>query len=235
MASSGHFDPSQIYDGYKEEEALDPSCTECLKRGGNVSNIIIPALQSAIIALLGRSLVNIQGLHFPISEVPISRINNQGVVKRIRRIANSPTDPDAEGSDELDGEEDEVVLNSVGHKSSISPSQTFSKIFQIQVIISTPRNFQQVLSTIPSSILPPSPNPSTSRPAMVSPVRPSPIAQPRHFPMVTPNNYNWWRVPVGEEKNNRLCNFLPPKYCSKGNIGLSELPERIQIWKILCQ
>ncbi|MBW0551342.1 hypothetical protein O181_091057 [Austropuccinia psidii MF-1] len=35
------------------------------------------------------------------SEVPISRINTEGVVKRIRVIAYSPTDPDAEGSDEL--------------------------------------------------------------------------------------------------------------------------------------
>ncbi|MBW0576617.1 hypothetical protein O181_116332 [Austropuccinia psidii MF-1] len=33
------------------------------------------------------------------SAVPISRINTEGVVKRIRRIADSPTDPDAEGSD----------------------------------------------------------------------------------------------------------------------------------------
>ncbi|MBW0578007.1 hypothetical protein O181_117722 [Austropuccinia psidii MF-1] len=38
------------------------------------------------------------------SQVPISRINNQGVVKRIRNIADSPTNPDPEGSDELDGE-----------------------------------------------------------------------------------------------------------------------------------
>ncbi|MBW0552218.1 hypothetical protein O181_091933 [Austropuccinia psidii MF-1] len=34
------------------------------------------------------------------SEVPISRINTEGVVKRIRQIADSPPDPDAEGSDE---------------------------------------------------------------------------------------------------------------------------------------
>ncbi|MBW0490783.1 hypothetical protein O181_030498 [Austropuccinia psidii MF-1] len=50
------------------------------------------------------------------SEVPISRINTEGVVKRIRQIANSPPDPDAEGSDELDGEEVEVVLNPVCHQ-----------------------------------------------------------------------------------------------------------------------
>ncbi|MBW0589628.1 hypothetical protein O181_129343 [Austropuccinia psidii MF-1] len=33
MASSGHFDPSQTYDGYREVELLDPSCTECLAKG----------------------------------------------------------------------------------------------------------------------------------------------------------------------------------------------------------
>ncbi|MBW0576099.1 hypothetical protein O181_115814 [Austropuccinia psidii MF-1] len=37
------------------------------------------------------------------SEVPISRINTEGVLKRIRRIADSPAVPDAEGSDDLDG------------------------------------------------------------------------------------------------------------------------------------
>ncbi|MBW0519214.1 hypothetical protein O181_058929 [Austropuccinia psidii MF-1] len=39
------------------------------------------------------------------SEVPLSRINSESVVKQIRQIANSLPDPDAEGSDELDGEE----------------------------------------------------------------------------------------------------------------------------------
>ncbi|MBW0570310.1 hypothetical protein O181_110025 [Austropuccinia psidii MF-1] len=33
MASSGHFDPTQIYDGYKAVEVLYPSCTECLAKG----------------------------------------------------------------------------------------------------------------------------------------------------------------------------------------------------------
>ncbi|MBW0559864.1 hypothetical protein O181_099579 [Austropuccinia psidii MF-1] len=43
------------------------------------------------------------------SEVPISRINTKGIVKRIRQIAKSPPDPDSEGSDELYGEEVEVI------------------------------------------------------------------------------------------------------------------------------
>ncbi|MBW0479291.1 hypothetical protein O181_019006 [Austropuccinia psidii MF-1] len=82
----------------------------------------------------------------PSLEVPISRINSQDVVKRIRRISDLPTDPNAEGSDELDEEEEvEVVPNSIGHKSSDSPSQPASRIFQSQVIPSTPRNLQPVL------------------------------------------------------------------------------------------
>ncbi|MBW0472089.1 hypothetical protein O181_011804 [Austropuccinia psidii MF-1] len=119
------------------------------------------------------------------SEVPISTVNTEGVVKRIRKIANSPTNPNAEGSDELDGEEVEVVLNSSGNQSSTSPSQPSAKRFQSQVIPSTPRNLQPLLSTIPSSIPPPSPIPSTARPSWVSTVRPSPIPHPRDFPMIT--------------------------------------------------
>ncbi|MBW0481252.1 hypothetical protein O181_020967 [Austropuccinia psidii MF-1] len=56
------------------------------------------------------------------SAVTISRINNEVVVKRIRKIANPPSDPDAEGSDELDGGEVEVVNNPVGQQSITSPS-----------------------------------------------------------------------------------------------------------------
>ncbi|MBW0472532.1 hypothetical protein O181_012247 [Austropuccinia psidii MF-1] len=48
------------------------------------------------------------------SEVPISRINNEGVVKRRRQTVDSPPDPDPEGSDELDGEEVDVVNSSIG-------------------------------------------------------------------------------------------------------------------------
>ncbi|MBW0489800.1 hypothetical protein O181_029515 [Austropuccinia psidii MF-1] len=79
------------------------------------------------------------------SEVPISRINTEGVVKWIRLIANSPPDWDAEGSDKLDGEEVEVVNNPVGHQSSASPSQPSAKRFQRRLIPSTPRVFKQVL------------------------------------------------------------------------------------------
>ncbi|MBW0492896.1 hypothetical protein O181_032611 [Austropuccinia psidii MF-1] len=123
------------------------------------------------------------------SEVPIFRINTEGVVKRIRRIANSPPDPDSEGSEGLDGEEVEVVNNPVGHQSSTSPSQPPAKRFQSCLIPSTPRNFQPTLATIPTPLPPASPNSSHTRPAIILAVRPSPIQQSRALPIVTSQTF----------------------------------------------
>ncbi|MBW0589116.1 hypothetical protein O181_128831 [Austropuccinia psidii MF-1] len=117
------------------------------------------------------------------SEVSISRINTEGVVKRIRRIADSPTDPDAEGSDELDGEEVVVAPPSVDHQSSTSSSQPLAKRFQSQFIPSPPRTLQLVLASIPTSLPPAAPSPSHSRPALNQAVRPSPNQQPRNSPI----------------------------------------------------
>ncbi|MBW0464625.1 hypothetical protein O181_004340 [Austropuccinia psidii MF-1] len=114
------------------------------------------------------------------SAVPISRINAEGSVKKIRRIAYSPPDPDAEGSEEV-----EVINNPVGHQSSTSPSQPPAKIFQSLLIPSTPRNFQPTLSTIPTFLLPASPSSSHTRSAMVPAVRLFPIQQSRASPIVT--------------------------------------------------
>ncbi|MBW0570468.1 hypothetical protein O181_110183 [Austropuccinia psidii MF-1] len=108
-------------------------------------------------------------------------MHSQGTVKRLRRIEDSPTNPNSEGSDKLNGEEVEVLPHFIGHQSSNSPSQPPSRGFRSQIIPSTPRDFQPVLSKIPH----PSPNPSTARHALVSPVRPSPIPQPRNSSMVT--------------------------------------------------
>ncbi|MBW0479261.1 hypothetical protein O181_018976 [Austropuccinia psidii MF-1] len=72
----------------------------------------------------------------------------------IRKIANSQPDPDAEGSDEFDGEEVEVVHNSIGHPSSTSPSHPPAKRFQSHIIPRTPRIFQPTLSTIPTTLPP---------------------------------------------------------------------------------
>ncbi|MBW0494896.1 hypothetical protein O181_034611 [Austropuccinia psidii MF-1] len=98
------------------------------------------------------------------SEVPMSRINTEGVVKRIS-TDDSPTDPDAEGSNELDGEEVKVVPHLVGHQSSTSSSQPLANRFQSKVIPSTPRTFQPVLASILTSLPPASPSPSHSRPS----------------------------------------------------------------------
>ncbi|MBW0487657.1 hypothetical protein O181_027372 [Austropuccinia psidii MF-1] len=114
------------------------------------------------------------------SEVPISRINTEGVLKRIRSICDYPPDPD-----ELDGEDIEVVHNSVGHQSSTSPSHPPAKRCQSHNIPSTPRTFQTTLSTIPTSLPPASPSSSTTRPALIPAVRPSPIHQSRNSTIVT--------------------------------------------------
>ncbi|MBW0593055.1 hypothetical protein O181_132770 [Austropuccinia psidii MF-1] len=92
-----------------------------------------------------------------------------------------PIYSNAEGSDELDGEEAEVVPHSAGHPVNSSPSHTPAKRLQSHIIHNTPRNFQPTLATIP----PASPNPSHTRPALNQAVRPSPIPQPRNSPMVT--------------------------------------------------
>ncbi|MBW0506333.1 hypothetical protein O181_046048 [Austropuccinia psidii MF-1] len=220
MASSGHFDPSQTYDGYRAVEILDPACTERLAKAKDCfqhynprsSNCHYCFIRKKPCRCTGVSSSNIRrylwsrkhgpfGKEFPVSEaptpdgtsdfskltgsrqrdvarwtsvggpipvggrpiyssseVPISRINTEGVVKRIRRIADSPTDPDAEGSDELDDEE---------------------------VITSTPRTFQPVLASIPTTITPSSPSTSHSRPTLNPAVRPSPSQQPRNSPILT--------------------------------------------------
>ncbi|MBW0566285.1 hypothetical protein O181_106000 [Austropuccinia psidii MF-1] len=103
----------------------------------------------------------------------------------IKRIADSPTDPDAEGSDELDGEEVVVAPHSVGHPSSNSSSQPLANRFQSQVIPSTPKTLQPALASIPTTLPPDSPSPSHSRPALNQAVRPSPIQQPRKSPITT--------------------------------------------------
>ncbi|MBW0560083.1 hypothetical protein O181_099798 [Austropuccinia psidii MF-1] len=210
MASFGHFDPTQTYYGYKAVEVLILLVLNVWKWGRIVLKITIPALPNATSALLGRNHVFILGSKLktsggicgrdvtrctnvggpipvggrPIyssSEVPISRINTEGIVKQIRKIVDSPPDPYAEGSDELDGEEVEVAPNSSGNPSNTSPA----KRFQSHIIPSTPRNFQPTVATIPTSIPPESPNSSHTRPSLNPEVRQSPIQQPRNSPIFT--------------------------------------------------
>ncbi|MBW0557808.1 hypothetical protein O181_097523 [Austropuccinia psidii MF-1] len=206
MVSSGHFDASQTYDGFRAVEVLDPACTDCFSKGkdcfqhqnpqsskchfcfigkkpccctrvmsSNVERLLwsrkdgpfgqefpvseepTPDATSGVSQLTGcrkRDVARWTSVGGPIavggkpiyssSEVPISRTNTEGVVevvKRVRRIDDSPTDLDDEGSDELDCEEVQVVPHSVGHPSSNSSTQPLANRFQSQVIPSTPRTF----------------------------------------------------------------------------------------------
>ncbi|MBW0551452.1 hypothetical protein O181_091167 [Austropuccinia psidii MF-1] len=151
MASSGNFDPNQTYDRQWE-----------VARWTNVGGHIPTG---------GRPIYS--------SSKVISRINNQDVVKRIRRITYSTNNPDAEGSEKFDGEEVEMANPFVGNPSSTSRTQPPVKDFHSQIITSTPRSFQYIFSTVPSSVPPSFPNLSTTMPSPVSPIRQSLIPQPR--------------------------------------------------------
>ncbi|MBW0532593.1 hypothetical protein O181_072308 [Austropuccinia psidii MF-1] len=240
MASSGEFDPSQTYNGYKEVEVLDPACTECLASGKDCFQHYNPQSSKCHYCFIGKRpcyctrvpTSNFRrylwsrkdrpfGKEFPVPEAPTpdetsgyshcggmwqgglmlegqfqlvvgqyipaqkSQSPTEGVVKKIRRIADPQTDPDAEGSDELDGEEVVVVPHSVENQSSTSSSQPLANRFQSQVIPSNPRTFQPVLSFIPTSLPPALPSPSHARPALNQEVRPSPNQQPRNSPIPT--------------------------------------------------
>ncbi|MBW0552337.1 hypothetical protein O181_092052 [Austropuccinia psidii MF-1] len=170
MAPSGHFGPSQAYDGYKAVEVLDPACTECLAKVSNLRRYLWSKKDGPF------------GKEFPVSEAPTPDATlGYSACKRMwpdGPMLGAPSN--AEGSDELDGEEAEVVPNSAGHPVNSSPSQPPAKRFQSHIIHNTPRNIQPTLSTIPTSIPPDSPNPSLNQE-----LRPSPNPQSRNSPMVT--------------------------------------------------
>ncbi|MBW0484880.1 hypothetical protein O181_024595 [Austropuccinia psidii MF-1] len=158
------------------------------------------------------------------SEVPISMINTEGVVKRIRQISDSPPDPDPDGSDELDGEKAGVVHNSIGHQSSTSPSHPPAKRLQSHIIPSTPRTFQPAIATLTTSLPPASPSSSTARPSLISAVRPSPIVTSKQLKPVASSSRRREELP--------LYRFLPLKSFKKESIGPSVLPEKTPIWQV---
>ncbi|MBW0574546.1 hypothetical protein O181_114261 [Austropuccinia psidii MF-1] len=240
MASSGHFDPSQTYDGYRACHYCSIGKKPCCCTGVPSSNIRrylwsrkdgpfgkdfpvsevpTPDGTSGFSQLTGsrqRDLARRTNVEGPIpvgsrpiyssSEVPIPRINTEGVLKIIRRIADSPTDPDAEGSDELNGEEVEVVPHLVGNPSINFSPQPLANKFQSQVIPSTLRTFQPVLASIPTTIPPSSPSTSHVRPALNPAVRPLPSQKPRSSPI------------------NTSCQLQPVASSSRRRDGLSPLP-----------
>ncbi|MBW0550838.1 hypothetical protein O181_090553 [Austropuccinia psidii MF-1] len=172
MASSGHFGPSQTYDGFKEVEVLDPACTKCLAKGKDCLQQYNTRSSKCHFCFAGKKSCcqtgppssNVRrylwsqkdgpfGKEFPVSEAPI---------------------PDAV-----------VVHNSIGHQSSTSPSHPPAKRFQSHIIPRTPRTSQPTLATIPTSFPPASPSSSTARPALIPEVRPFPIHHSRNSPIVT--------------------------------------------------
>ncbi|MBW0541588.1 hypothetical protein O181_081303 [Austropuccinia psidii MF-1] len=199
MASSGHFDPTKTYDGYKEVEVLNPACTECLVKGKDCFEHYNLRSSKCHYCFIGKKPCHHTGKHssnirsylwsnnnepfgeeFPVSEAPTLDVT--GCRQRdVARWINVGGPTPAGGSDELDGEEAEGLPNPAGHPSNNSPSKPPAKRFQSQIIPSTPRTFQPTLSTIP----PASPHSSHTRPAFNPAVRPSPIQQSRNSPIVT--------------------------------------------------
>ncbi|MBW0550902.1 hypothetical protein O181_090617 [Austropuccinia psidii MF-1] len=151
MASSGQFDPSQTYDGYK-------ACHYCFigKRPCCCTRVPTSHFRSYFWSSKDRPF----GKEFPVPEAPTP-------------YGTSEYSHYAVGSDELDGEEVVVVPHSVDNQSSTSSSQPLANRFQIQVIPTTPRTFQPVLASIPTSLPPALPSPSHARPALNQAVRPS--------------------------------------------------------------
>ncbi|MBW0464763.1 hypothetical protein O181_004478 [Austropuccinia psidii MF-1] len=200
MASSGHVHPSQIYDGYKVVQVLDSACTECLKKGRKFFQHYYPYFSKFHHCFSGKKtchhpgdpLSNVRqyleskkdgpfGKEFPVSEAPTHDCTS-GYSNCKQRDVDRWTN--VKGPIPVCGRpiysSSEVPLSRIKNEGVHA-----AKRFQIQVIPSTPRNLQLVLCTISSSIPPPSPNASTSRPAMVLPLRPSPIPQPRNSLIVT--------------------------------------------------
>ncbi|MBW0533883.1 hypothetical protein O181_073598 [Austropuccinia psidii MF-1] len=203
MASSGHFNPTQAYDGYKEVEVIDPACTECLAKGNDCCERCNPRYSKCHYCFIrkkpcrrtGKKASNFRGYlwskkdghfgkEFSVSEAPTLdgtsgysplTVSRQRDVARWTNVGGPIPVGEAEGSDKLDGEEVEVVPNSAGQPSNTSPSQPPAKRLQSQVIPSTPRTFQPTLASIPTSIHPASPHSSHTRPALNLAVRPSPI------------------------------------------------------------
>ncbi|MBW0520522.1 hypothetical protein O181_060237 [Austropuccinia psidii MF-1] len=181
MASSGNFDPTQTYDGYKAVEVLDPACTEFLAKGKDCFEHHNPRSLKCHYCFIGKKPCHCTG-----KQVSNTRrylwSKKEGPFGKDFPVSEAPT---LDGSDELDGEEVEVVPNSASHPPNTSPSQPPAKRFQSHLIPRTPRNFQPTLATIPTSITEASPISSHTRPALNAEVRPSPIQHPRNSPIVT--------------------------------------------------
>ncbi|MBW0510454.1 hypothetical protein O181_050169 [Austropuccinia psidii MF-1] len=187
MASSGHFDSTQIYDGYKAVAVLDPASTKCLDKGKYCFEHYNTRSSKCHYCFIGKKPCRCTGKQASnVRKYLWSK--KDGPFGKELPVSEAPTlDGTSEYSacsDELDGEEVEVIPHSAGHASNPSPSQPPANRFQSQVIPSTPRNFQPTIATIPTSIPPGSPHSSHTRPAFNTAVRTSPIQQSRNSPIV---------------------------------------------------
>ncbi|MBW0485333.1 hypothetical protein O181_025048 [Austropuccinia psidii MF-1] len=204
MASSGHFDPSQIYDGYKAVEVLDPSCTEFLRKRKKCFLPYIPQSSKCHHYFVGKKpckgpgdlIANAPtpGANSGYSNLPGSRKGmwEGGLILEGLFLllvgqfipAQTSSSPESTAKVWLKDSE-ELTIHPPTSMLKVVINCMVKKIFHRQGISSTPRSVQPIIYTIPSSIPPPSPNPSTARTALVSLVRLSPIPQPRNSSMVT--------------------------------------------------
>ncbi|MBW0503955.1 hypothetical protein O181_043670 [Austropuccinia psidii MF-1] len=162
MASSGHFNPSQTYDGYKAVEFIYPACNECLMKGkecfqnlntkcskfpfcfvGKKPGFCPGMLASNVKRYLLSKKAEPFGKEFPVSEAPTPDVNS-GYSRCIGRWPGGPIggNPIYSSSEvpnlrfnTAGSEEVEVVLNSAGHQFSTSPSQPPAKRFQSQACL----------------------------------------------------------------------------------------------------
>ncbi|MBW0551973.1 hypothetical protein O181_091688 [Austropuccinia psidii MF-1] len=160
-ASSGHFDPSQTYDGYKAVEFLDPSCTECLAKGKDCFQHYNTRSSKCHYCYIGkkpcpqteRQALNVRRYLW---------IRKDGPFGKEFPVSEAPTPDGTSGF-------------------SHSSCQHIPKSCHPH----TPRNFQPTLATVPTSLPPASPSSSHSRPALTQAVGPSPILKPRNSPIIT--------------------------------------------------
>ncbi|MBW0502716.1 hypothetical protein O181_042431 [Austropuccinia psidii MF-1] len=163
MASS-----SQTHDGYKAVEVLDPDCPECLVKGKDCFQYFNTKSSKCHFCFVGKKPCCCSGPEASnVKRYLWSK--KDGPFRKEFPVSEGPTPDGTSGSSDCNP----------------SPSQPPSKRFQIFLIPSTPRKFQQNLATIPTSLPPASPSSSHTSRAIIPEVRPSPIQQSRTSPMVT--------------------------------------------------
>ncbi|MBW0468822.1 hypothetical protein O181_008537 [Austropuccinia psidii MF-1] len=171
MASSGHFDPSQTYDGYKAAEAPDPAFTDCLMKGKECFQHFNPRSPKCHFFFVEKKPCCLPG-------VPVSKVRRYLCSKKDGPFGRELPFSEAPTPDGTSGRP----------PPSSSPTQPPSHNFSNQAMQITPRNLQPVLSTIPSSVPPTSSGNFTAIPSLPSPMRKSsirisPITKPGPSPV----------------------------------------------------